>query len=218
MAELYYFNTEGISMDELNNRGVLKPACPYKKEKYRENPNKKGVAASLLGDVLIRKGISDLTGKRLYDIKLERNKHGKPQLKEGCGLHFNLSHSANYIIAAFSEYRIGVDIERIRNINLKIARNMFTQEEYDYITKTSSDKMKLMHFYQIWTLKESYMKAVGKGLTLPLDSFSVVRGSKVLKELTHEFMLELVPIHLHYQLAVCFNRNDQINKVHFLRL
>ncbi|OAT81010.1 hypothetical protein A6P54_13535 [Bacillus sp. MKU004] len=218
MAELYCLTLKGISTEKLNSSGVLELASQYKKEKYRNNPNKKGVVASLLGDVLIRKGVSDLTGKRMYDIQLERNKHGKPQLKGGCGLHFNLSHSGEYIIAAFSEYRIGVDIERIRNINLNIARKMFTQEEYEYITKPSSEEMKLRYFYKVWTLKESYMKAVGKGLTIPLDSFTVVRKGKVLKKMNHEFFMEMVPIHLNYQLAVCFNKNEQLNKVHFMRL
>lgn len=66
---------------------------------------------------------------------------------------------------------MGVDVERIRSADLKIARRFFTDNEYRYITKTGSDID--IRFFEIWTKKEAFIKYIGKGLSIPLNSFDV---------------------------------------------
>ena len=68
-------------------------------------------------------------------------------------------------------FLIGVDIEKIQLIDLKVAQRFFSEKEYeDLIAKTSSER--IAYFYDLWTLKESLTKTLGIGLTIPLNSFS----------------------------------------------
>ncbi len=88
------------------------------------------------------------------------NKYSKSYILEHPQLYFNLSHSKTW----------GGDIERIRGINLKIAERFFSNEEYMLInSKTGYNQF--LCFYEYWTLKEAFVKAIGKGLVVSLDSF-----------------------------------------------
>ncbi|HFJ9466115.1 MULTISPECIES: 4'-phosphopantetheinyl transferase family protein [Bacillus cereus group] len=54
----------------------------------------------------------------------------------------------------------------------------FTKQEYEYLFQIKDHKEKLNYFYQIWTIKESYVKAIGKGLSVPLNSFKIGEDSE----------------------------------------
>ncbi|KAA0800298.1 hypothetical protein DN406_04030 [Bacillus sp. BB56-3] len=76
----------------------------------------------------------------------------------------------NFILISLIVKRGGGDIERIRGINLKIAERFFSNEEYMLInSKTGYNQF--LCFYEYWTLKEAFVKAIGKGLVVSLDSF-----------------------------------------------
>nr|WP_269320157.1 4'-phosphopantetheinyl transferase superfamily protein [Brevibacillus thermoruber] len=64
-------------------------------------------------------------------------------------------------------------MERIVRMDLHIADHLFTPQENRILASKTGDA-RLAYFFHVWTLKESYVKAVGKGLSIPLDSFSVV--------------------------------------------
>lgn len=108
------------------------------------------------------------------DIKIMYNEHGKPFLNK-IPLYFNLSHSGKWVVCAWSKNEIGVDIEKIDKIKLDIATSFFCKEEIDYI-KSDDENEQCKRFIQIWTLKESYIKYIGKGLTVPLNSFCVKKN------------------------------------------
>ncbi|MCF6094294.1 4'-phosphopantetheinyl transferase superfamily protein [Microaerobacter geothermalis] len=65
---------------------------------------------------------------------------------------------------------MGVDIEQIRPIDMEIANRFFTQEEREVLFHLPGNDQ-LSFFYELWTLKESFVKAIGQGLSCPLDSF-----------------------------------------------
>lgn len=100
--------------------------------------------------------------------------HGKPYLNPVHGtLHFNLSHSGNLAAAIFSDGEAGIDVQKIKEIRHQIGKRFFSQKENQYIGEDTEK------FYHIWALKESYLKAVGSGLTRPLDSFQVIPGEQM---------------------------------------
>ncbi len=82
---------------------------------------------------------------------------GKPYFKDYPHIHFNLSHSGDYLAVAFAVCPVGVDIEAHRPINLKIAERYFTQGEKAYVKNNIS-------FFYVWTRKEAYLKKTGIGL------------------------------------------------------
>jgi 4'-phosphopantetheinyl transferase len=138
-----------------------------KLEKYRHIIDRK---LSLYAEVLVRKQITNHLGIQNSEISFEKGKYGKPYLKNHPKFYFNISHTRRAIAVAFSKSEIGIDIERIRPCDLKIAKRFFTQEENSYINNCLDfDKA----FYEIWTKKEAYLKHTGKGLNCSLKSFDV---------------------------------------------
>ena len=104
--------------------------------------------------------------------------YGKPYLPGG-ELFFNLSHSGEWVICAAAECELGCDIERIGHGNINVAKRFFTKEEYERITSEPSPEKRDVLFCRYWTLKESFLKATGRGLSLPLDSFTVRLGDEI---------------------------------------
>lgn len=132
---------------------------------------------SVLGEVLSRVTLSKLTGLRPVELSFTRNKYGKPALRNDADVQFNVSHSGNWIaLISGGGADLGVDVEKIAPIDMKIAERFFSLTESRFLAAEPTE-MQLETFYRLWTLKESYIKAVGMGLSMPLDSFSMIRNA-----------------------------------------
>lgn len=133
---------------------------------YRDDIDKK---LSLFSDLLVRSYVCNLLHIDNSELAFAQNPYGKPMLLNYPFVKYNISHTRNAIIIAFSDDEIGVDIERIRSYDLGIARRFFSQNEYSYILDNNSHN----RFVEIWTRKEAYVKWLGKGLYISLSSFDV---------------------------------------------
>ena len=104
-----------------------------------------------------------------------QNAFGKPRLADHPSVHFSLSHSGDQAVLAVSEQReIGIDIERVRPLDhLDLARRYFHPNEVATIEGARPPDDQLLAFFRIWTLKEAVVKAIGRGLSIPLDTFDV---------------------------------------------
>ncbi len=116
----------------------------------------------LAGDALARRAIHEMCGIRLEEIKLLRDKFGKPYA-DNLGIHFNISHSGEWVICGIDDKPIGVDIERVTRANMDTARIFCTDNELSYIFDNCKRDMH-ERFFRIWTLKEAYFKNIGTGL------------------------------------------------------
>ncbi|MEG2812300.1 MAG: 4'-phosphopantetheinyl transferase superfamily protein, partial [Clostridium sp.] len=125
---------------------------------------------SLASEVVLRMGLRDV-GYKFDDLTIEYSDRGKPDFTKE-SLHYNLSHSGDYVLCGLSKYPIGVDIEKVRSINLKIIDRFYSIDEGEYL-KGFLGEDKLREFFRIWSCKESYIKYTGEGLAAPLKSFSV---------------------------------------------
>ena len=77
---------------------------------------------------------------------------------------------------AYGDVPLGVDIEQIRGKeNLRVARRCFTEREYAYVSgqKEVDDSLSAERFFYLWTMKESYLKLTGDGISVPLNSFEI---------------------------------------------
>ncbi|MGJ0531727.1 4'-phosphopantetheinyl transferase family protein [Methylocystis sp.] len=110
-----------------------------------------------------------------------RETNGRPILASPAGrLHFNLSHSGCMAFIAFSCIApLGVDVEEVREVPdfEEIARNHFAPTEVEGLFRVP-DAQKLLAFYVTWTRKEAFVKALGLGLSFPLDGFSTGRPDR----------------------------------------
>lgn len=130
------------------------------------------------GRQLLRTLLSAYLKIDLAGVAFQYSPYGKPSLSNGHnagGIRFTVSHSDKMIILAFvREREIGVDVERMhREIGIKeIAGRFFSQAEQVAFAAVP-EELKREAFFRCWTRKEAFVKAIGDGLSLPLDQFDV---------------------------------------------
>ena len=129
----------------------------------------RGVLRQILGHYL---------GKKPQQLRFEYTAHGKPLLATDSGsdaLCFNLSHSGAYALYAISPGRdIGIDIERIRSDVAvdQIVRSFFAPGEISSLEQVQEEKRNEL-FFQYWTRKEAFIKAIGEGVSFPMEQCDV---------------------------------------------
>ena len=128
---------------------------------------------------ILREILSRYTGIGPVELSFVNNGNGKPALVNAGGappeLYFNQTHSGNLAVYAVTRLgKVGVDVEYIRDIPdiTDIARNYFSRVEYLTLQSLFGDR-KTQGFYNCWTRKEAFIKALGEGLYYPLDKFEV---------------------------------------------
>jgi len=111
-------------------------------------------------------------------IEIVPDRNGRPVLADCERLHFNLSHSGAIALVAVSCIApVGVDIEELRDISdfVHLAHRCFAPDEVEHVLRLApADRLRA--FFVTWTRKEAYVKALGLGLSFPLDAFSTVRA------------------------------------------
>lgn len=118
-------------------------------------------------------------------IEFAHNERGKPRVAGGGGgLEFNASGSGEVGLMAFSRGRpVGVDVERYRDIEeLELAENFFAVEETAELRALPAE-WRREGFFNAWTRKEAFIKALGQGLYFPLDRFAVSLAPGAVAEL-----------------------------------
>jgi 4'-phosphopantetheinyl transferase len=132
----------------------------------------------LITRALVRVVLSKYCDIEPKDWVFNKGSHGKPVIgnnhSSAMGLFFNISHTNGVVIVGVSrEPSLGVDVENLdrRKPSLGIAETFFASAEVE-VLRELSDLDQQRRFYEYWTLKESYIKAVGLGLSIPLDKFS----------------------------------------------
>lgn len=98
------------------------------------------------------------------------NAFGKPELADG--RPFNLSHAGGYAVLATGDAPLGVDIERLRVVDYPAIANRFFHPDERAFLASQPDMQRA--FFQIWTCKESYLKATGYGFSVAPASFCVL--------------------------------------------
>jgi len=143
--------------------------------RFRRETDKNTFLAS---HVFLRKVLSGYLNVDAKQITYEKNKYGKPFLTKDLfaktSLMFNLSHCNGMAVVAISKGAdVGVDVERmVRSVSpLEISDRFFSKAE-SVALKELAETKQLKRFFSYWTLKESYIKARGFGLSLPLDKFT----------------------------------------------
>lgn len=128
---------------------------------------------------LLARGLLRTTLSRYVDVdprawRFQTNGHGKPFVVApiAAGLRFNVSHTRGMVCCAVAENcDVGVDVEWLdRRINLRIADRYFAPSEVAQLHRVPQEEQRRV-FLRFWTLKESYIKARGLGLAIPLSEF-----------------------------------------------
>jgi 4'-phosphopantetheinyl transferase len=127
--------------------------------------------AYVVGQSALRRLLSGYLGIPAEIVQLGRSKKGKPYSMDDPQLFFNMSNSGSLVAIAFSrDGEVGLDLEQLRplsDLDDLITKN-FTPSEIKFINSKPDDNIR--RFFRFWTIKESYLKALGEGMRLPPDN------------------------------------------------
>lgn len=132
--------------------------------------NGKAALRRLLGEALVGFALREYWNLPLGTYRIARGEKGKPFIVGREDVFFNLSHSGEYVVCAVSDREIGVDIEKRAKARMEVAGRFFHEREVRVLTSLHGIKQDQL-FFNYWSVKESYLKYTGMGLTRPLNSF-----------------------------------------------
>lgn len=114
------------------------------------------------------------------DTAIVKNRYGKPSLAEYPELKYNISHAEGICACIVSEHECGIDCEKVRTYRPNVLKRAFSEDEKNIILNAPESERDLF-FFRLWTLKEAYIKALGIGLSFPMNqaNFSFEGGSVV---------------------------------------
>ncbi len=137
---------------------------------------------NIVGRGALRWLLAGYTGIAPASLDLRATPQGKPFLSSAPprSIYFNVSHSGDIVICGFSAAtEIGVDVEQVREHTdyQRIAARFFSEEENKRLFALPEAE-RIKTFHEIWVCKEAVIKALGGGLSVPLDSFSICFDSE----------------------------------------
>jgi 4'-phosphopantetheinyl transferase len=219
MVEIFAIKLAGSKQFENQKTDLLSFLPKVSQDVVLKHKTIEGAQRTLLGDMLARQILSQRIAIPAKEINYKKTIKGKPYLQNG-PLYFNLSHSGEWVVLAIAEKEVGVDIEVVREVNYRVAERFFSKEENRLLAEQSG-REKLNLFFEFWTLKESYLKLLGTGLTKSLGSFTIVKDKKS-AFLRENAQNTIEPVHFrqynlanNYKLAACsflkeFDKKPQI--------
>ena len=120
-------------------------------------------------ELLLVHALKDYANIDQYDI--DYNKYGKPYLKNINNIYFNISNTSNINVCVVSDQEIGVDIESPKYVS-GIFNLVFTNKEKELVRMSNN---KELDFIKIWTMKESYVKLLGVGISFGLKNVDTTK-------------------------------------------
>ncbi|MBV9770481.1 MAG: 4'-phosphopantetheinyl transferase superfamily protein [Bryobacterales bacterium] len=172
-VRLWIVRLEASADNFARSLSSLSPEEKGRAERFRFDRHRR---AFVLGRAALRALLGSYLGIANADVKFVYGRHGKPALADPeSPLRFNASNSGNLAAYAFTYgCEIGVDLEQYRALSdiENIARRFFSPEETAELLGAPESE-RIVAFFNCWTRKEAYIKAMGGGLSIPLDSFRV---------------------------------------------
>jgi len=195
------FCTERLQEREIMILYILDLEQFEKSEYCQELPKPKKQHAA--GQYLLRQAL----GYDAYDQAVfGKNEHGKPYII-GHPIHYNISHSGQYVVLVTAEMEVGVDVQEKRAARMEsVAKRFFAEEEWQAVSECESEEEKRDLFYRIWCRKEAYGKYLGIGLSNNL------LGSNVLEKLENIKFHDLEIIE-NYQISICSRKGENLEKI-----
>ena len=202
---------------DINKFRALMTYCSKEKiERIKKFYNYEDALRCLVADILVRYVINTIYKIENRKIVFYQNKYGKPFIKNFANIHFNVSHSGSWVVCAVDNTHIGIDIEQIKPIDVTIAEYFCQKCEIDDLMNKTK-VAKLLYFYEIWALKESYTKMKGEGLNIKLDSFSIKHSKSDLilncEEDSKICYFKQYNIDNNYKMSLCSNKQEFPNQV-----
>ncbi|MCH5586174.1 4'-phosphopantetheinyl transferase superfamily protein [Shimazuella sp. AN120528] len=171
-VDLYLFSIDPNDYDEKEFLSILSAEEQEKANKFHFPSLQKKYVIS---HGMMRQLIASYIACNPRDIRYHFNAFGKPELViPSCPLHFNLSHSEQFAALAIASHPVGADIEQIKPLEdyVSLTRHFLSIKERKSFCQLAADDQQLA-FYRAWTRKEAYIKAIGMGLSYPVEQVTI---------------------------------------------
>lgn len=145
---------------------------------YAEEIKSRKKRLTFMGGRILLQFVAQLHGLDTFHLTYGEN--GKPYFSDTQKFLFNISHSGDYLILAWSNYEIGVDMEQIRKKLPRFPEKMLSPTDFSF-WKKQNDLDKTRCFFELWTRKESYTKLHGASIFRNAKEFSVSDGNQFLE-------------------------------------
>lgn len=172
-------------------------------ERIKNIKNEKARKQALAAELLVLYIVKKFKPKNISIPPLRIvGEFGKPYFAENTDFKFNISHSEQWAVIAVSDCEIGIDIEKIGKLRTSVAKRVLHEKEKQEFFSLDIDSQKI-RFYDYWVLKESIVKATGRGMN---DSFSDI-CIKFVDEITpqideKQLKLFLLPFENEYKIGI----------------
>jgi 4'-phosphopantetheinyl transferase len=173
-VHLWRIHLAGVAGREERWQGILSPDERTRAARFHFLRDRQYFTATR---AWLRTILAGYLGSDPEELIFRYSEKEKPSLPQGSSsqVEFNVSHSGDMALLAFARGRaVGVDVEKIREDfdHEAIARRFFSDEEQRQLAALPTVE-RYAGFFRCWTRKESFIKAIGTGLSLPLDQFDV---------------------------------------------
>jgi 4'-phosphopantetheinyl transferase len=175
-VHLWYARPEAVEDAETARRwrSLLAPEEQERLDRFRQEWDRR---LRLLSAALVRMTLSHYATVPPEGWQFAVNAYGKPRIvgpSAGLDLQFNLTHTAGLAACVVTRGReVGIDADAVsRRVDPSLAQRFFAPEEAAHVDRVA-EPLRGEVFLQYWTAKEAYLKALGTGLSTPLDSFSI---------------------------------------------
>ncbi len=207
----FFFIADTKALEKPDNFAVYYAMLPPARRKKIDNLRfEKDKRLSLGAGVLLQAACHCFSVEGADD-ELVYNSYGKPFFRDYPDVFFNLSHSGQRVMCVISESEAGCDVERIKAVPEPVIKRVFTEAERNYLLSEGQRKREETAFCRLWTLKESYLKAIGAGFSVSPESFSieeVCQGRTVIEILGRRCSFLLPDYKDGYQYACCLLDGD----------
>lgn len=165
-----------LNINQLKVPGVfetfLEQVSPDRRQRVERHATASGKLQSLGAGLVLNK-ILEQFGLNPSETVLEYGENQKPYIPHCSQLHFNLTHSGDYAAGVWAYSPVGIDIEQVESNGEEVARRFFHESELRWLEGLSSEAERSQGFFRMWVLKESFLKATGLGVRLPLNAFEI---------------------------------------------
>ncbi len=148
-------------IDDFTFRLLLQFAPPKKQERILCQRVKQNADNMLVGAALARHMIWEIFQIPLFQQYIAYGLYGKPYLRDYPNVHFNISHSGQYVACAVANRPVGIDVQVIGAYWPDVAANVCSEEE---LVRIGASDDPAAEFTKLWTQKEAYLKMLGYGI------------------------------------------------------